>query len=410
MPTSVKEATNFTPLIDFWVAVYLIGLVCSKALLGIGMAGIAGSALYLWVKREDKQLTGIRVYLFPLIILVTALFSGLNSDNLAIWWSFIIKKLPFLVLPLSFFALREIMAKRFYDYLSAFGFIAGIVSLGVLGNYLMNFDSLNTAIGKGQAITTPIDHTEFSIFVAFAAVVSMLLYVEKRKVVRLGTRTTQLLLSIFLILFLHILAVRSGLAVLYACIIVVGIYYGLKEKQYRLLGILAMVLVLLPPIAINTLPSLKKKIGYVNWDLDKYRSGAGLNYSDSERIYSLRAGYDIFRENIVAGIGIGDMRAACDEKYMEYLGQTLIHYPHNQYLFTLASMGLLGFFFYMIGLLGPLFAMWRKMDPYFVALYVVILVSALAENTLERTFSIGFYLFFVLLSICFLNRAWDRQK
>lgn len=410
MPDLQEKKTDFSILIDLWVSVYLIGLVCSKALLSIGMIGFCATAAFHWYKNADKSTARLRVYLFPCIILVVALFSGLNSSDLSLWSDFIIKKLPFLFLPLAFYSVRNHVASRYYDYLMGFVLLVGVVSLGVLGNYLMNFDDLNAAIGKGQAITTPIDHTEYSIFVAFAAIVSMFVFLEKKKVVSIGTKSTQLLISIFLILFLHILAVRSGLAVLYITAFLVGLYYCVKEKKYKILGGLVISMFLFPLIAINTIPSLKKKLSYVNWDLSQYKQGIGLNYSDSERIYSLRAGKDIFLEAPIVGVGLGDMRAKCNEKYQSYLGRTLKHYPHNQYLFTLASMGILGFLVSMFALLGPLYLLREPFDPYFLTLHSVVFVSALAENTLERTFSIGFYLFFVLTCICFLTRRWERQK
>lgn len=410
MPDLQKKETDFSILIDIWVGVYLIGLICSKALLSIGMIGFCVTAAFHWYKRSDKSASGLRIYLFPVIILLLGLFSGLNSGNLELWSGFIMKKLPFLFLPLAFFSVKDHVSKRYYEYLMGFVYLICIVSLGVLGNYLMNFDDLNTAIGKGQAITTPIDHTEYSIFVAFAAIVSMFVFLEKKKVVSMGTKSTQLLISIFLILFLHILAVRSGLAVLYITAFLVGCYYCIREKKYKVFAGLMVSMLLFPLVAIKTIPSLKKKLGYVNWDITQYKKGVGLNYSDSERIYSLRAGFDIFKEAPLVGVGLGDMKQKCSEKYISYIGKSLKHYPHNQYLFTLASVGIIGFLISMIALLGPLYLLREPFDPYFMTLHGVIFVSALAENTLERTFSIGFYLFFVLTSICFLTRRWEQQK
>ncbi len=410
MPSITNKETDFTRLIDFWVLLYLIGIICSKALLAVGMVGLSGTALWHWLSNKNHDRRGLAIFLIPSIILVITLLSGLNSDNKTLWLEFVLKKLPFLVLPLAFFSLKDYLAKRYYDYLVGFVFLIVTVSLGVLGNYIMNFEDLNQAIGKGKSITTPIDHTEFSIFVAFAACVSLFVYIEQKKVFRIGTRATQLLVSIFLILFLHILAVRSGLAVFYGTIFLVGTYHFIKQKKYTALAGLIAAIVLVPMIAINTIPSLKKKISYVNWDLRQYKLGEGLNYSDSERLYSLKIGLDIFNDNKIAGIGIGDMRAGCDARYQEYLGKSLPHYPHNQYLFALAAMGILGFLCYMTALIWPLIALRRYLDPYFLCLHSVVLISALAENTIERTYSIGFYLFFLLLGIAFLCRQWEPQK
>jgi len=158
------------------------------------------------------------------------------------------------------------------------------------------------------------------------------------------------------------------------------------------------------------LPSLKKKLNYVSWDLNQFRTGKGLNYSDSERIYSLSAGIEIFKESPITGIGIGDLKSACKKIYTTRYQKELDHYPHNQYLFVLAGMGLIGFLFYAFAFLGPLVVLRGRYDPYFLSLYAVVIISGLAENTLERTFSIGFYLFFVGASLCYLYRPWVQQK
>ena len=352
----------------------------------------------------------ILLFLFPILIFDMTLISGLNSADLGEWWAFMTKKSPFLVLPLAFYAARDRIALRYYDFLMAFVVIVAIVSLGVLTNYLMNFEVLNEAIGRGKAITTPIDHTEFSIFVAFAAVVSLFLYMEEKRVVRIGTQSTLLLLSLFLVIFLHILAVRSGLAVLYGTGLLMGIYTFIKKKKTGMLLGFMVAMFVFPLLAVKVVPSLKTKLDYVNWDMHRLRVDKGLNHSDSERIYSLRAGVEIFRAHPLMGIGIGDLKKKCQDIYVRDLGQRLDHFPHNQYLFVLAGMGIVGFLFYTIGLLGPIIMLWRRMDPYFLSLYCVVFISALVENTLERTFSIGFYLFFVLASISFLSRTWERQK
>lgn len=396
-------------LLDFCAALYLIGLVCSKALLAIGMVSFTLVAIYSYRDRLRKP-HNVVLFLFPILIFDMTLISGLNSSDLGEWWAFIMKKSPFLFLPIAFYAARDRIAGRYYDFLIAFVIIVAVVSLGVLTNYLMNFEVVNEAIGKGKVITTPISHTEFSIFVAFAAVVSLFLYMEEERVVRIGTKSTLLLLSLFLVIFLHILAMRSGLVVLYGTALVMSLYTFLKKRNTTLFVGFLVAMFIFPMTAVKVIPSLKAKLDYVNWDMHRMRVDKGLNHSDSERIYSLRAGAEVFRSKPIMGEGVGDLMKRCQEIYVREFGQAIDHFPHSQYIFVLAGMGLIGFIFYAIGLLGPFVMLWGRHDPYFLSLYCVIFMSAFVENTLERTFSIGFYLFFVLASICFLSRSWEQQK
>jgi len=392
-----------------WVAIYLIGLVSSKAILGIGMVGLAVAAL-AYGSRQSWDGARVKPFLFPVIIFLITLLSGLHSEDLAMWSQFIAKKAPFLVLPIAFYLARDHFAKHFYDYLLGFVIIVGVVALGVIVNYLMNFDNLNKAIGRGQAISTPIDHAEFSIYIAYAAICSLFMYYEDKRVVRIGSKSTLLLTAIFLTIALHILAVRSGLAVFYSVLLLIGGFHFYRQRKYKLLLALLVGIFIFPMIAIKTIPSLNKKMSYAKWDINQYKKGKGLSYSDSERLFSLEAGWSVFKSAPIIGVGVGDLKSKCQEAYAARNYPELQHYPHNQYLFVLAAMGIIGFILYSIALLGPLWFMRGSYDPYFISLHAVLFISALVENTLERTFSIGFYLFFVLLSLSYLTKKWDQQK
>ena len=409
--TTTTENNNHDLIIDFWVLVMLTGMLCSKAALAIGMAGFSLTALYFHFRYPSKSETPLLPFLLPIPIFLITAFSGLQSEDIGVWMDYIAKKSPFLVLPLAFYALRDHMREKHLTHLAIFVIMISLASLGILANYLMNFESINVDISQGKALNTPIDHTEYSIFVAFAAITSLFLYLEpQRRILKMGSKSTFLLFFIFLTLFIHILAVRSGLAVYY---LTMGLLMGLhllRQKKYKLLIGMMVGLLLLPLIAVNTVPSLKKKLGYARWDLKQYKAGKGLAYSDSERIYSLKAGWELFQDQPVLGTGIGDLKHRCLDIYRRDLGKAIDHYPHNQYLFALAGMGILGFLVYGFSILGPLFLFRNNYHPYFLGLMLVVLISGMAENTLERTYSIGFYLFFALSSYCHLTRIWAQRK
>lgn len=406
--TTNKRTDN---IIDFWVLVMLVGMLCSKAALAIGMGGFSLTALYYYLTQKSTTQSPIWPFLLPIPIFLITVFSGLLSEDIGVWMDFIAKKLPFLILPFAFYALRDKISERHMSYLAIFVILISIICLGVLANYLMNFEATNIDISRGKALKTPIDHTEYSIFVAYGAIVSLFLYLEpRRRIFKMGSKSTFLLFFIFLTLSLHILAVRSGLAVFYLSMGILLSIHLARQKNYKLLVTALLGLMLLPLIAFNTVPSLKKKMGYVRWDLKQFKKGKGISYSDSERIYSLKAGWQLFKEHPVLGTGLGDLKHLCKEIYKQEVGRSMDHYPHNQYLFALAGMGILGLLIYSFSLFGPMVYFRHDYHPYFWGLMLVILLSGLAENTLERTYSIGFYLFFALSSFCHLTRPWAQRK
>lgn len=409
--TRTTKNNSIDYIIDFWVLVMLVGMLYSKPALAIGMIGFSLTALFFHFQYRSTSEIRLLPFLFPIPIFLITAFSGLQSEDTGVWLDFISKKLPFLILPFAFYALRDQMREKHLSHLAIFVILTSLISLGVLANYLMNFEAINVDISRGKALKTPIDHTEYSIFVAYGAIVSLFLYLEpKRRIFKMGSKSTFLLFFIFLTLFIHILAVRSGLAVYYLSLGALLSFHLFRQKRYKLLmGVIAG-LMLLPIIAINTVPSLKKKMGYVKWDIKQFREGKGSSYSDSERIYSLKAGWELFQEQPVLGTGLGDLKHLCQEIYKRDLGRSMEHYPHNQYLFALAAMGILGFLVYAFSILGPMFLFRHTYHPYFWGLMLVILFSGLAENTLERTYSIGFYLFFALSSYCYMTGPWAQRK
>ena len=64
-------------------------------------------------------------------------------------------------------------------------------------------------------------------------------------------------------------------------------------------------------------PMIKSKLGYMFYDWEQYASNGGANYSDSERLFSLKTGWELFSENVLLGTGIGDLFDSCEEVYQQ---------------------------------------------------------------------------------------------
>ena len=136
------------------------------------------------------------------------------------------------------------------------------------------------------------------------------------------------------------------------------------------------------------------------YDLNEYMKDGGDRYSDSDRINSLIVGWEIFKEHPVAGTGIGDLKDVCNEKYESKFGpEKYVLYPHNQYLFILAGMGLIGLIAFLLCLWGPVFMENHQHNYFFLAIVLVFSIGFLFDNALERSFSAGFYAFLISLSL-----------
>ena len=89
------------------------------------------------------------------------------------------------------------------------------------------------------------------------------------------------------------------------------------------------------------------------WDWNQYKSGNGQTYSDSERGYSLINGLDLWKQNLLLGVGSGDMDSSLAKNAIK-LNLPVSKIPHNQFLLTAVCGGMLSLIFLLLGLVTPL--------------------------------------------------------
>lgn len=402
-----REQSRLDTWLMFWTIAFAVSLIYSKFVLSLGMIGIVGT---LFIPKEGSWIDNIvysfkrrKAFLGPIIIFLGVFLSGLNSDDMVLWVHNLRLKLPFLLLPIAVVLLPPIKEKAYFALVKIFILVCGISSIPVMVHYLGNFEEVNEAIGRGKPMDTPVNHIKYSLFVAFAAIVGIVLWLKEKS----GTWQDKALLSlsIWLTVYLHILAVRSGLAVFYLTAFALIVYFVYKHKKFKLGAVLALGLILAPFVASKFVPSLFRKVGYMNYDHMMYQKGEGRTYSDSERLTSYKMGWDIAKRHMLLGTGIGDIKKECNDTYKKLeISNLKAVYPHNQYLFTWASMGLFGLFIFLIGSFWPLYY-YRQGDIIFWILHGLLFTSYLVENTVERSTGIGFYLLFLLLALAVKRKA-----
>jgi len=73
------------------------------------------------------------------------------------------------------------------------------------------------------------------------------------------------------------------------------------------------------------------------------------------------------------------------------------------YLFLLSGLGIVGFILFFLGLFIPVFRNIKDLESVFVLLLIMLLVSFMVENTLQRSYSTAFFLFFYLAGLCYME-------
>ncbi len=335
------------------------------------------------------------------LILLVYVLSGINSENTSMWFGRVNTNLIFFVIPFGMFLLGP-YDERFIDkVLGAFVSVNFIISAYLLIAYFFHFQEVNTSYLKGQTIHTPIIHVRYSYFVALSIVFSVYLFFKNR-----GGYTKYFygIVALFLLVFIHVMAVRTGILSLYLSAILLAFYYAIVDKRYKLAISTTGLIVAFMVLSYLFLPSVKNKINYVKWDIETTLNGtAKYHTSDRIRITSIINGFKVLKDSPLLGSGIGDIEDEMNKKYeLNYrdLPKDMRFQPVNQFVFTLSSMGILGFVLYYGLLLFPLVYL-KERHSLLVPVYILTLLTFLGETTIELMIGKTAFLVIVSLLICY---------
>jgi hypothetical protein len=100
------------------------------------------------------------------------------------------------------------------------------------------------------------------------------------------------------IIYLHVLAARTGLLVLYLSLAVAGGHYLLVKRSFILNATAFVLPVLLPVLAWYSLPSFQNRIKYIRYDFAHIQKNVYLPGSnDGNHLFFLKAGLGVLQSN-----------------------------------------------------------------------------------------------------------------
>jgi len=276
---------------------------------------------------------------------------------------------------------------------------------------------------------SPVSHIRFSLMAVLGALVGLYLYSQRAgrqkneglpeqgfgviawmrqklvnwpgERVRRSERWLALGLALFLCIFLHVFAVRSGLLALYVVAFYLLARHIWLSRNWRL-GIAGLVLLVgLPVLAFKTVRPLQLKIQYARYDLISFISGsAHQGMSDGPRVASMKAALMVGSREPWLGLGVGDVRQEmnrCYEANFPIVRHDMI--VHNQFLFIYVAAGITGVAMSLFSFLFPLFYRRRHASWLLVSFGLIFFVSFMVEATLEIQIGTALYLFFIPLAI-----------
>ena len=204
-----------------------------------------------------------------------------------------------------------------------------------------------------------------------------------------------------LVVYLHILAVKSGLVSLYLFFIGWGFYMLFFKK--KLAGLI--ILVGLPAIfflANSFMPTFRERVNYIEFTIFMFKHGdRSGRFGDNNRLYSYKIAYDLMTKHPLTGVGTGDIKSSMDTGYAVMYPEVpemarLI--PHNQFLVVGLGCGVPAMILFIIWVFMPLASLKKNRQSFFFFMaWLVLFIQLMIEPVLEVQIGVFVYLFFLLL-------------
>lgn len=387
------------------------GLLFSRAILSASMFVMFLNALHPeHIKENFKAWKRNLFAVLSLAFFCTYLISGLWSHNLGFWQAAVTNKLPFAVLPFAFLSapLHKIKYQRFV--------IAGIAVMQMLVviNSLVQLGLHSEYYLDGYHFSRPLpttrygDHIRFSLSLVLSLLMfCYLLFEQKEEKPLLGwLKVFFISAMIVFVLYIHILAAKTGLVCLYlAAVLYIIARLGKKSKTGALL--LSIGICSLPFIAYRSIPTFKTKIDYVIYEVAKSRQEKRYDYtlSDAGRMITYDIGIRAIAAYPVTGVGAGDvmdeMRSGYKLLYPEVSADQQ-YGPINQFMFTALCIGIPLSLILVLMSFAPLFVR-VKHRMHLSITTALMLISLMVESMLEVQFGVFTYLFFIMFWISALR-------
>lgn len=328
------------------------------------------------------------------------------SDNTHYFWERIQIQAPTFALPFAFANLRSLSKKQYYAVLYVFiGFLL-VVTLGSLFIYVANFEAINRSYLHSKVIPNPfhVNHVRLSLLLAIGIFTCYYLYTGNYYIRYAQEKKAVLAAGIFLIIFMHIYSVRSGMLGFYAVSLLLIVYTFIIQKKRYIQGLVLLgVLALLPVAAMYLSPTLRNKTVNTTNDLQHYQSGQSVNnYPMGTRFLSYQIALEIASENYLLGCGLGDLEDELQQRYINdhpTIDPRNRIIPHNQFIYYFAATGLLGLLIFCVAFYYPLLYAWKEKVMPVLINYTIVSLSFMVEPTLETQLGVAVAITFILLPL-----------
>lgn len=130
------------------------------------------------------------------------------------------------------------------------------------------------------------------------------------------------------------------------------------------------------------------------------RTGNPSGSSLMQRIEYFHTSFNIIRQNLIFGVGTGDLESAFNNEFNRMysaLEERYRYHAHNQFLGIFVALGILGFIIFIIGLFYPAIKLGGFKDYFFTIFFIIIFISMFSDDTIETQAGVTLFAFFYSL-------------
>lgn len=305
---------------------------------------LSAMLLLLWIVEGKWREKAIAVFRSRLCLAFIAyysvfLFAMLWTEDLATGWKMVARQTPLLLFPLFWSSAEPDYRER---YISAF--LAGVTVCAILAFY--NWAQMHWLPDWPRGVRVlfkdPEDTAPFVDRIMYTPILALGAYFSLRRIV--FSRNTRdhisaLIITCLLVSNLAFSGGRAGMA-MFAALTVALVFERIKNRGRAFL----ICVVLLPATfftAYNTQNYFARRVDVAIADIKTFQQNP--NSSFGQRIVYWTTSFRLFLQHPVLGVGSGDFNNEYKQMKPEYWKSTPdTNNPHNQFLLTASTTGLLG--------------------------------------------------------------------
>ena len=401
------------------ISAYAIFMVYGSAIPNILLGALSSFFVYGIITKNiiisANKLKWIFVFsAFYFIYIVSLLYSE-NMD-------FGLKKIELqsilFVTPLIIISSRELLNKKDILRIIQYNIIASVffvcISFVLAAKNYFTMESVGSSFFMERNLSTAfvdLHFLELALLISFNIVSLVYLRLNEKDYVFKYLKRYFMVILLLLILFLGLLNSRTALlaAVLTAFIVIFSHDRRAKNYKITLIAFTAITMLFMGNYTLNK--AFKGKINEalnidVTYSESKNWGGRGI------RTLIWKCATNVLEDNLWLGVGVGDQQDELTLCYKKYRYGPLLYKErnfnaHNIFFQSLLKAGLLGFLFYFISLIYPVYFSFKKKNNFYIAFIFIFILNGTTESLLQVNFGVTFFSFFnaILFNLNYNNES-----